>query len=429
MKIGARLAVTMTEQGVISDPLIEVEGRHITQVVAGAQGQPVDLFVDGIIIPGLISTHTHLHGLVAYGHPVPAPAGFWPFLKQYWWPFVEDVLSADDVASLTTYASILHLKNGFTCFCDVMEAPYAEPGFMLGEAEAVEATGARAFVSTEATERAGDEIARKLLAENESILALDGRVRGLMSVHTTFSCSGPYIQEAKEMARRQDALFQLHVSEGTYHVEDTLNRFGQRPVHYLDDLGVLDSSTLASQCVHLDEAEIEVLAGTGTQVTHNPISNMEIGTGAAPLARMLAAGVSVSLGDDGFIRAFDPFVNLGTTLLLHSLQTPGAVSTHDVLALHTTHAAQALRLNAGSLSPGQLADLVLLRERSPSPLLAGNAEYHVVMGALGSDVTHVIVDGQVVVSDGQLQTVDEEAARRRAMQTIARLWAGAQKQA
>jgi 5-methylthioadenosine/S-adenosylhomocysteine deaminase len=427
VKIGAKLAVTMTEQGVICNPLIEIEGQRIVRVRPDAGDETLDFYVDGIIIPGLISTHTHLHGLVAYGHPVPAPAGFWPFLKDYWWPFVEDVLCTDDIASMAAYASVLHLKNGFTSFCDVMEAPYAEPGFMLAEAEAVEATGARAWVSNEATERAGPEIARKLLEENERILDLQGRVRGLMSVHTTFSCSGPYIQEAKEIARRHDALFQMHVSEGTYHVEDTLKRFGQRPVPYLRDLGVLDAHTLASQCVHLDDQEIAIIAETGTKVTHNPVSNMEIGTGAAPLAKMLQAGVDVSLGDDGFIRAFDPFVNLSTTLLLHSLLTPGQVGAADVLSLHTTRAARALHLDAGTIAEGRLADLVMLRDNSPSPLLPENVVYHLAVGALSTDVCHVIVDGRVVVADGEVKTVDEEAARARAARTISKLWAGARR--
>ena len=427
MKVGAKLAVTMTDQGVIRDPVIEIEGQRITRVIADAKDQPTDIYVDGIIIPGLISTHTHLHGLVAYGHPVPAPAGFWPFLKEYWWPFVEDVLSADDVASLAAYASILHLKTGYTCFCDVMEAPYAEPGFMLGEARAIEATGGRAFVSNEATERAGDEIAQKLLRENEEILGLEGRVRGVMSVHTTFSCSGEYIQQAKRIARENDAIFQMHVSEGTYHVEDTQERFGKRPVYYLNDLGVLDEYTLASQCVHLEDGEIAVMAETGTKVTHNPVSNMEIGAGAAPLAKMLKAGVAVSLGDDGFVRAFDAFVNMSTTLMLHSLLTPGEVSAYDVFSLATSRAADALHLEAGSLAPGQLADLVVLRDNSPAPLLPENVIYHLVVGGLRTDVSHVIVDGEVVVADGKVTTVDEEAAKKRAAETISRLWDGARK--
>jgi 5-methylthioadenosine/S-adenosylhomocysteine deaminase len=425
VKVGAKLAVTMTNEGVLVDPLIEIEGQRIVRVTGGARDQKADIYVDGIVVPGLISTHTHLHGLVAYGHPAPAPVGFWPFLKQHWWPFVEDVLSRDAVVDLAAYASILHLKKGFTCFCDVMEAPYAEPGFMLGEAEAVEATGARAFVSNEATERAGEKIGQKLLKENERILKLVGRVRGLMSVHTTFSCSGSYIQKAKQIARNNDALFQLHVSEGTYHVADALERFGKRPVHYLHDLGVLDDQTIASQCVHLDEQEIAVLAETGTRVTHNPVSNMEIGAGVAPLAKMLKAGVNVSLGDDGFVRAFDPFANMATTFLLHSLQTPGEVSPFQILALHTTEAARALHLEAGAIAPGLLADLVLLRDTLPVPLLPENVVYHLVVGALGADVSHVIVDGQVVVASGEIQTVEEEAVRQRANKTISKLWAQA----
>jgi 5-methylthioadenosine/S-adenosylhomocysteine deaminase len=249
----------------------------------------------------------------------------------------------------------------------------------------------------------------------------------LMSVHTTFSCSSDYIQRAKEIARENDAIFQMHVSEGTYHVQDTEERFGKRPVYYLNDLGVLDEYTLASQCVHLEDGEIEVMAATGTKVTHNPVSNMEIGAGAAPLAKMQKAGVAVSLGDDGFVRAFDAFVNISTTLMLHSLLTPGDVSAYDVFSLATDRAADAIHLEAGTLAPGQLADLVLLSDNSPSPLLPENVIYHLVVGGLSTDVSHVIVDGKVVVADGQVQTVDEEAAKQRAAETISKLWDGARK--
>lgn len=338
---------------------------------------------------------------------------------------MEDVLTADDVESLAAYASLLHLKSGYTCFCDVMEAPYAEAGFMIREAQAIAETGARAIVSTEATERAGEEIAESLLQENAAILDLAGLVRGLMSIHTTFSCSGDYIRRAKEMAREKGSLFQLHLSEGTYHVEDSLERFGKRPVPYLDELGVLDEMTIASQSVHLSEEEIEILADRKVSVSHNPISNMEIGTGAAPVARMLHRGVNVTLGDDGFVRAFDPFVNLSTTFLLHALATSGGVvGTEDVLSFLTTNAAQALRLDAGSIEEGKLADLVLLEDSAPAPLLPENAIYHSVLGATGGDVAAVIVNGRIVMRMGEAQLVDEDALRHRAMDTIRKLWKG-----
>jgi 5-methylthioadenosine/S-adenosylhomocysteine deaminase len=93
-----------------------------------------------------------------------------------------------------------------------------------------------------------------------------------------------------------------------------------------------------------------------------------------------------------------------------------------VLALHTDQAAKVLGLEAGSIAPGNLADLVLLRDNSPSPLLPENVIYHLTVGALGTDVSHVIVDGTIVVADGKLQTVDEEAAHLRAAQTVSKLW-------
>jgi 5-methylthioadenosine/S-adenosylhomocysteine deaminase len=414
----------MGSRGIVSDPIIEIEGHRIKSVESQPDSK-ADIRVDGIILPGLISTHTHLHGLVAYGHPIPPPAGFWPFLKEWWWPLVEDVLTASDVESLAAYAALLHLKAGYTAFCDVMEAPYAEAGFMKREADAIAATGARALVSNEATERAGAEVAQKLLDENAAILGLPGRVQGLMSVHTTFSCSGDYIRKAKDIAREKGALFQLHLSEGTYHVEDALERFGKRPVPYLDDLGVLDETTIASQSVHLTEEEIEILAARKVSVSHNPISNMEIGTGAAPITQMQQHGVNVTLGDDGFVRAFDPFVNMSTTFLLHALSTGGAgVGAQDVLSFLTTNAAQALRLEAGSIQEGKLADLVLLEDNSPAPLIPENVVYHTVLGAAAGDVAAVIVDGQVVVDGGVAQLVEEKDLERQAMDTIRRLWQG-----
>ena len=152
---------------------------------------------------------------------------------------------------------------------------------------------------------------------------------------------------------------------------------------------------------------------------------MEIGTGAAPLAKMLEAGASVSLGDDGFIRALDPFVNLSSTFLLHSLLTPGIISAKEIFELHTTRAADALHLNAGAIAPGKLADLVMVENNSATPLLPENVIYHLVLGASASDVCHVIVDGSLVVENGEIKTVDEEAVRTRAFRTTSRLWAEA----
>jgi cytosine/adenosine deaminase-related metal-dependent hydrolase len=140
---------------------------------------------------------------------------------------------------------------------------------------------------------------------------------------------------------------------------------------------------------------------------------------------MLQHGVNVTLGDDGFVRAFDPFVNMSTTFLLHALSTGGAgVGAQDVLSFLTTNAARALRLEAGAIEVGNLADLVLIDDSSPAPLISDNVVYHTVLGASAGDVAAVIVDGQIVVDRGAAQLVDEMELKDRAMDTIRRLWKG-----
>ena len=116
---------------------------------------------------------------------------------------------------------------------------------------------------------------------------------------------------------------------------------------------------------------------------------------------------------------------MSTTFLLHQLSTGGTgLSAQEVLALLTSNAARALRLDAGSIEEGKLADLVLLNDSSPAPLLPENAIYHTVLGASSGDVAAVIVDGRVVVERGTAQLVDEQRLKQRAMDTIRRLWDG-----
>ena len=135
--------------------------------------------------------------------------------------------------------------------------------------------------------------------------------------------------------------------------------------------------------------------------------------------------MNVTLGDDGFVRAFDPFVNMSTTFLLHALTTSGGdVGAQDVLSFLTTNAARALRLEAGSIKSGRLADLVLLEDSPPAPLVPENVVYHTVLGASSGELRAVIVDGQVVLDKGVAQLVDEEQLRSRAMDTIRKLWKG-----
>ena len=261
---------------------------------------------DCVVTPAFVNAHHHMYGVLAHGIPLEeAPAGFWPFLEDFWWPQVEDRLTHDLIAAATEWACLEMVRSGVTTFYDCLEAPYAIPGALAVEAEVVRRWGLRGVLSFEATERVKAQNGALGLRENADFIdacqAQGGLVSGMMCFHTTFTCSADFIRRAFELAGERGARVHMHLSEGTYEPQYCLEHFGVRPVVYYARLGVLGERVLASQCVQVDAEEIGVLARRGVHVSHQPLSNCEVGGGFAPVPEMLAAGVNVALGTDGYV--------------------------------------------------------------------------------------------------------------------------------
>ncbi|MGB9879186.1 MAG: amidohydrolase family protein, partial [Anaerolineae bacterium] len=264
---------------------------------------------DCVIVPAFVNAHHHMYGVLAHGIPLEkAPAGFWPFLREFWWPFVEDRLTQDWIAAATDWACLEMVRSGITTFYDCLEAPYAIPGALEVEAQVIRQRGLRAVLSFEATERVSAENGILGLRENADFIercrAHRGLVSGIMCFHTTFTCSADFIRKAFHLATKHGARIHMHLSEGTYEPEYCLSHYGLRPVAYYEHLGILGPQVLASQCIQVDAAEIKILARRGVHVSHQPLSNCEVGGGFAPVPEMLSAGVNVALGTDGYINNF-----------------------------------------------------------------------------------------------------------------------------
>ena len=285
-----------------------------------------------------MDAHTHLYGVLAHGIPLhKAPSGFWPFLTDFWWPLVEDRLDHEMICAATDLNLAQMLRGGTTSFYDITEAPNALPGCLHAQAEVVRARGIRGILSFEATERVSKENGQLGLRENlefiraccdderrmtqvtkdqrRSSFSLSSFVCGLMCYHTTFTCSADFIRQAFEMAAAEGASVHMHASEGTYEPENALRNFGGRTFEYYDRLGVAGPSMQASQCVQITPAEIDILARRGVRVTHMPLSNCEVGGGIAPVPDLVAAGVTVGLGSDGYIT--DMFEVMRGAFLIH----------------------------------------------------------------------------------------------------------------
>jgi 5-methylthioadenosine/S-adenosylhomocysteine deaminase len=240
----------------------------------------------------------------------------------------------------------------------------------------------------------------------------DGRVRYCFAPRFAVSCTRDLLERVAELARERGVMIHTHASENRSEIELVESETGMRNVLYLDSLGVSGPHVLLAHCVHLDESEVELLASKGTHVAHCPSSNMKLGSGVAPVSEMLERGVSVTLGADGAPcnNRLDMFTEMRSAALLQKVSRGAdALPAARVLRMATAGGARALGLEGevGSLEVGKRADINILElgrlHTTPRPEVVST----IVYAAEARDVRDVLIDGRVVLRDGQLQTLDE----------------------
>jgi 5-methylthioadenosine/S-adenosylhomocysteine deaminase len=233
-----------------------------------------------------------------------------------------------------------------------------------------------------------------------------------------FYCSPDAFTGAMALAEEFDTGLHTHSSESRAEVEESLRRFGRRPIEEFLHRGILSERTVIAHCVWLDDREIELMASTGTSAVHCPCSNMKLASGPARIGDMRAAGVMVGIGSDGEAsnNNLDLFDEMKFASLLQKVTTLDATTGDpwDVLAMATLDGARAIGLGdlTGSLEVGKRADVVMvdLRRLHFVPVFTGldqNVAAHLVFSASGSDVDSVWVDGRRLVGGGKVLTVDE----------------------
>lgn len=382
---------------------------------------------------GFVNAHTHLYGVLAHGIPLHrAPSDFWGFLKDFWWPLVEDQLDHDMIRAATALRCVQMLLSGVTTFYDCTEAPHALPGVLNAQAEIVRQIGLRGILSFEATERVSAANGQLGLRENAAFIeecrTTGGLVSGLMCFHTTFTCSEEFIRQAFELGHTLGVTVHMHCAEGSYEPNYTLQHFGKRTLHYYDDLGVVGSHMLASQCVQVEASEIALMAACGVRMTHMPLSNCEVGGGIAPVPALIEAGVIVGLGSDGYIDNF--FEVLRGAFLIHKAahRDPRVMPAKLVWSLATEGGACALGLTGvGRIETGFAADLQLIDLTTlPTPPDAHNLYEQLVLYRNAPDVRAVWVNGELRVRDGEVPGADLPALIAHTREQATRLWAKAQ---
>jgi len=364
----------------------------------------------GLVMPGLVNTHTHAAMACFRGLANDLPLMQW--LQDYIFPF-EAKLTGRIVYQATLLSLAEMIKSGTTSFCDM----YLFAGDV---ARATEESGMRAWIGEVLYDfpspnygevAAGLQYVEHLFADYSSHPLINITV----DPHAVYTCSPELLQKLKKMADKHAALSIIHLAENAAEVKGSQERYGASPVMHLENLGILDSRVVAAHCVILTDAEIALLAQRGVTVAHCPESNMKLASGIAPVPRMLAAGLSVGLGTDGSVsnNNVDMFGEMNTAAKLHKVNSldPTAMPAETVLAMATIGGARVLAAEneIGSLEPGKKADLIVLDMNQPHLTPLFNIPSHVVYAARGSDVVHSIINGAIVMRNRELTTLDETA--------------------
>ena len=391
---------------------------------------PDDELIEGtgkILLPGFVNAHTHMYGVLAHGIPVDnPPEDFWAFLRDYWWPKVEDALDKEMLSAATKWACMEMLTSGTTTFYDILEAPNTLPGGLNTQKEEVMSAGIRGILSFEATERSGTEKGHLGIEENLSFHTEtqdDPLISAMMCLHTTFTCSPEFISHAFSLANQNNLSVHAHCNEGKYEGLWCEENHGIRPLELYETLGLANSNFIASQCVHLSKKEIEIIKNLDIKVTHMPLANCEVGGGIAPIPELIDAGVTVGLGSDGYINDF--YEVMRGAFLIHKarLQDPGVMPASTVLDMATLGGAKALGLKkVGKLESGYSADLQLIDAKFPTPLTSENIFEQIVLWRSGEDVSDVMVAGKWQVRDNEIVSIDEDQAREALHTQAKRLW-------
>lgn len=386
------------------------------------------------VIPGNICAHTHFYGAFARGMAIPgaAPKDFPEILQKLWWP-LDKSLTADDIRASAEVMMVDAIKHGTTTLIDHHASPNSIDGSLDIIGEVVNQAGLRAVLCYEVTDRDGEKKAQAGIQENVRFIKKlaeeknsNQRLAATFGLHASLTLSEDTLQRCRQ-ATPEGTGFHIHVAEHEADEYDSLAKSGLRVVDRLYRSGILGPQTIVAHAVHVDAKEVGLLAQTGTWVSHQPRSNMNNGVGVAQIESLMRAGIPVCLGTDGFTHTM--WEEWKTAYLLHKAwnRDPRRMNGMDVVEMGVyNNAALANRFfrdaALGVLSPGAYADLIFVDYHPHTPLTEGNLPWHIVFGFHESMVTTTIVNGQVLMKDRQLLTVDEEAISANARRLAPGVW-------
>lgn len=415
---GGRVVTMDKDNSIVRGDLLIRDGRIAD--VGGEIDETVNDLIEAegcAVLPGFVQTHVHLCQTLFRGAADDLALIDW--LKKRVWP-MEAAHTAESIRASSQLSIVELIKGGTTCALTMETVRHTKEVLRV-----VEETGFRATVGKCMMDK-GDGVPQGLHEQtgesiHESVELIEnwhgragGRVRCCFAPRFAISCTRELLSEVSRLSRKHQVMIHTHASENKTECEIVESETGMRNVAYLDSLGISGAHVLLAHCVHLDEEEMESLSRTRTNVAHCPSSNLKLGSGIARVAEMLSSGISVSLGADGAPcnNRLDMFTEMRTAALLQkALHGPDVLPAAQTLGMATIDGARALGLDGeiGSLEAGKRADVIVVDLNRPHSSPGRDVVSALVYSAQSSDVTTTIIDGQIVMREGKLLTLDEES--------------------
>ena len=428
------IVVTLEEKNrVLWNATVVTDGKRIAGV--GEASKMRQRFPDAeavdcsgkVILPGFICTHHHFYSTMARGMSIPGePASnFVEILERLWWK-VDRALEEEDIVLSAQLPLIDCIRNGTTMVIDHHASPGMREGSLDLIEKAVRQAGIRASLCYEVSDR---NIAGGGLAENQRFIEKvgkgDGEIAAMMGMHASFTLSDATIEKCVGIAQQAGVGCHIHVAEDAADREDSLNKYKIPTVSRLQRLGVTGRNSIFVHCVHIDEAEMDILASTGTSVVHNPESNMNNAVGVTPLLTLLKKGVLVGLGTDGM--GSDMLAQMRCAYLLHRLanRDPRVAfmeAPQLLLQNNATIAERQFGLRIGQIAEGLPADLAIIDYQPPTPLSEANFLGHLIFGLVDATVDTTVCKGEILMRGKQMLSMDEARIAARSRELAPKMW-------
>jgi 5-methylthioadenosine/S-adenosylhomocysteine deaminase len=367
-----------------------------------------------ILMPGLINAHTHVPMTLLRGLADDLRLDVW--LMGYMMPVEREFVSPEFVRLGTQLACAESIRSGVTTFVDMY---YFEHDIAQATAEA----GLRAVCSQTVLKFPTPDATyfeESLAAAEEFIKTWKDHPLIVPSVgpHAPYTCTDEILQACSELAQKYDVPLHIHLAETAGEVENIRKEHGMPVIPFVRKRGIFDAKVIAAHCVHIDEGEMRTIQHAGAGIAHNPSSNLKLASGFANVTRMLELNINVGIGTDGPASNNDldmiEEIRLASMVAKCASGDPTALPARQTLSMATCLGAKAVHIDhlTGSLVPGKRADIIVLGidelhnspnfKRDPDGIYA-----QIIYAAKSTDVKDVMVNGQWLMRDRALLTLDE----------------------